>query len=72
MSDQQRTCPEPSKSSPPKTAEQARKARLDAALRENLKRRKAQVRSRGLDDAEDDRDTPSIFKPGNTGDDGTR
>lgn len=46
------------------TAEQARKARLDAALRENLKRRKAQIRTRGLDDIADGRDQPSIFKTG--------
>lgn len=65
MSDQERPNSEPSKSKArPMTAEQARKARLDAALRENLKRRKAQIRTRGLDDIADGRDQPSIFKTG--------
>jgi hypothetical protein len=48
---------------PPRlSAEEKRKARLDAALRDNLRRRKQQVRNRGLDDASSERDTPSIFK----------
>lgn len=50
------------------SAEDHRRARLDGALRANLKRRKAQIRSRDSADDEgtsDDtsRDTPSIFKP---------
>lgn len=53
----------PSSHAKPKlSAEDRRNARLETALRANLRRRKDQVRSRGLDDENGDRDTPSIFK----------
>lgn len=38
--------PELQKSKPHKTAKDARKAKLEAALKENLRRRKAQARAR--------------------------
>lgn len=48
------------------TAESRRAARLDAALRANLKRRKSQIRSRGLTGDDTSRDIPSIVKASRT------
>lgn len=48
------------------TAGSRRAARLDAALRANLKRRKSQIRSRGLTGDDTSRDIPSIVKASRT------
>lgn len=66
MSDKDLTHTPSSRSEPNPSAQERRKARLDEALRANLRRRKEQVRTRGLDGESGGRDTPSIFKTGDS------
>jgi hypothetical protein len=48
---------------PKSAAEQARTARLSKALRENLKRRKAQLRGRDASDKADKPQDPGLRQP---------
>ncbi len=48
----------------PSAADDEKKARLAAALRENLKRRKAQARARHVDEAASRQDEPSDVRAG--------
>ncbi|MDT3684485.1 MAG: hypothetical protein RO009_05525 [Pseudorhodoplanes sp.] len=48
---------------PKSAAEQARTARLGKALRENLKRRKAQLRGRDASDKADKPQDPALRRP---------
>lgn len=65
MSEQDQPGKEPKSRRRPPSQSESRRARLDAALRANLQRRKEQIRSRGLDEDDDGlRDTPSILKGG--------